>query len=139
MSSSKYGNKVPYMLDDMNIYHNSIIDNYVSVVGDEVVNSSKQFARRIYISPATGLNGVFNNWLKLKIDEFDEIGITDPGTLIRSTKMKYINMTDEWDQKDPRYAKTLALKTRLGKMETAKQSGTSSKGNTSSGATNKED
>ena len=32
-----------------------------------------------------------------KKDEFDETGITDPDTLIQSTKMKYINMTDEWD------------------------------------------
>ena len=46
------------MLDDMNMYHNSIIYNYVSVVGDEVVYSSKQFARRVFISLATGLNGI---------------------------------------------------------------------------------
>ena len=52
--------------------------------------------------------------------------------------MKYINMTDEWDQQDPRDAKFLALTTRLGKMETAKKSGTSGKGKTLSGATDKD-
>ena len=36
---SKYGNKVPDMLDDTKMYHNSIIDHSVSVVGDEVVYS----------------------------------------------------------------------------------------------------
>ena len=63
---SKYGNKVPDMLDDMKMYHNSIIDHSVSVVGDGVVYSSKQFSRRIFISLATGSNGVFNNWLQRK-------------------------------------------------------------------------
>ena len=79
---SKYGNKVPYMLDDMNMYHNSIIDHYVSVVGDKVVYISKQFDRRIFISLATGSNGFFNNWLKRKKDESYETGITYPDTLI---------------------------------------------------------
>ena len=78
----KYGNKVPDMLYDMKMYYNSIIDHYVSVVGDEVVYSSKQFSRRIFISLATCLNGVFNNWLQQKKDEFDETGITDLDTLI---------------------------------------------------------
>ena len=100
----KYRNKVPDMLDDMEMYyHNSIIDNSVSLVGDEVVYLSKQFARRIFISLATGSNGVFNNWLQQKKYEFDETGITDPDTLIQSAKMNYINMTDEWDRQDPRY------------------------------------
>ena len=117
---SKHDNKIPDMLDDMKMYHNSIIDHYVSVVSDKVVYSSKQFARRIFISLATGLNGVFNNWLQQKKDKFDETGITDPDTLILSAKMKYINTTDEWDWQDPRDAKNLALTTRLGKMETAK-------------------
>ena len=66
---SKYGNKVPDMLDDMKMYHNSIIDHYVSVVGDEVVYLSKQFSRSIFISLATGSNGVFNNWLQQKKDD----------------------------------------------------------------------
>ena len=93
----KYGKKVPDMLDDMKMYHNYIIDHSVSVVGDEVLYSSKIFSRRIFISLATGSNGVFINWLQQKKDEFDESGITDPDTLIRSSKTKYINMTDEWD------------------------------------------
>ena len=38
----KYGNKVPDMLEDMKMYYNSIIDHSVSVVGDEVVYSSKK-------------------------------------------------------------------------------------------------
>ena len=101
----KYGNKVPDMLYDMKMYHNSIIDHSVSVVGDEVVYSSKQFSRQIFISLATGSKGVFNNWLQRKKDEFDETGITDPDTLIRSEKMKYINMTDKWDRQDPRDVK----------------------------------
>ena len=63
---SKYSNKVPDMLYGMKMYHNSIIGHSVSVVGDEVVYSSKQFARRIFISLATGSNGVFNNWLQRK-------------------------------------------------------------------------
>ena len=102
---SKYGNKVPDMLDDMKMYHNSIIDHSVSLVGDEVVYSSKTFARQIFISLATGSNGVFNNWLQQEKDELDETRITDPDTLIRSAKMKYINMTDEWDRQDTRDAK----------------------------------
>ena len=102
---SKYGNKVPDMLDDMKMYHNSIIDHSVSVVSDKVVDLSKQFARQIFISLATGSNGVFNNWLQRKKDKFDETGITDPDTLIRSAKMKYINMTDKWDRQEPRDAK----------------------------------
>ena len=55
---SKYGNKVPDMLDDMKMYHNSIINHSVSVVGDEVVYSSKQFACQVFIALATGSNGV---------------------------------------------------------------------------------
>ena len=116
------------MLDDMKMYHNSIIDHSVSVVGDEVVYSSKQFARQIFISLTTGSNGVFNNWLQQNKDKFDETGITDPDTLIRSAKMKYINMTDKWDRQNPRDATFLALTTRLGKMKTVKQSGTSGRG-----------
>ena len=135
----KYGNKVPDMLEDMKMYYNSIIDHSISVVGDEVVYSSKQFACRIFLSLVTGLNGFFNNWLQRKKDEFDETGITNPDTLIRLGKMKYINMTDKWDRQDPRDATFLALTTRLGKMETAKQSGTSGEGKTSSGATNEDD
>ena len=98
---SKYGNKVTDMLYDIRTYHNSIIDHYVSVVGDEVVYLSKKFARRIFVSLATGSNGVFNNWLQQKKDEFDETGITDTDNLIQSEKMKYINMTDDWYQEDP--------------------------------------
>ena len=48
-------------------------------------------------------------------------------------------MMDEWDRQDPRDAKYLALTTRLGKMDTVKQSGTIGKGKTSSGATNEDD
>ena len=84
----------------------------------------------VFISLATGSNGVFNNWLQQKKDEFDETGITDPDTLIRSEKMNYIKMTDKWDRQDPRDAKNLALTTCLGKMETAKQPDTSGKGKT---------
>ena len=134
----KYGNKVPDMLYDMKMYHNSINDHSVSVVGDEVVYSPIQFARQIFISLATGSNGVFNNWLQRKKDEFYETGITDLDTLIRSAKMKYINMTDEWDRQDPQDAKQLALTTCLGNMETAKQSSTSGEGKTSSGATDED-
>ena len=54
---SKYGNKVPDMLDDMKMYHHSIIDHSVSVVSDEVLYSSKKFARSIFISLATDSNG----------------------------------------------------------------------------------
>ena len=63
---SKYGNKVPDMLDDMKMYHNSIIDHSVSVVSDEVFYSSKQFSHRICISLATGSNGVFNKLASAK-------------------------------------------------------------------------
>ena len=48
-------------------------------------------------------------------------------------------MTDEWDRQDPRDANVLALTTRLGKMETVKQSCTSGEGKTSSGATDEDD